>query len=490
MKSILAAAFLLSAATLPGASRMEAGSSGETWKYAVVVSRSANADPSWRAVADALAAKYAKPPFSSCVVVSDPAQAAQQLREAAPRYVAFVARPDEAGAQTVYALHALMKSLDGDPYYDAVWGIVTGPTADAALRVATAQPVHPRAALTTTGIGLRPFDAATTLSDGYAPGSSRDEYARPDCPVAIIEKRGGGAPRSRIVRGDTTAVFVDAWKALDPELLVTSSHASQRNLEMPFSTGNIVPRKGELWSLPGKSLIDYTTGKAAANAASHEASAPLEPPRRNKLWIAAGNCLIGDYADNDAMAAAMIGYGRVVQFVGYVKTTWFGEIGWECLAQFLERRATVAESWYFAGQNLERKLGLMDQTRRDTNLAGRIWDRNATMFWGDPALEASLSETQAQQQAILTARAAGEGVRLTFKALADIEAKADRVEDVHIVHPYGILLPRRGAAYRVDGDTKGIAVMAADDFALVTAWPALKRGDSVDIILHASDGRP
>ena len=171
MKSLLAAAFLLSAATLPGASRMEAGSSGETWKYAVVVSRSANADPSWRAVADALAAKYAKPPFSSCVVVSDPVQAAQQ-------------------------------------------------------------------------------------------------------------------------------------------------------------------------------------------------------------------------------------------------------------------------------------------------------------------------------QAVLTARAAGEGVRLTFKALADIEAKADRVEEVHIVHPYGILLPRRGAAYRVDGDTKGIAVTAADDFALVTAWPALKRGDSVDIILHASDGRP
>ena len=480
----------MAAAALQGASRMEAGPSGETWKYAVVVSMSANADPAWRAVADALAAKYAKAPFSSCVVVSDPAQAALQLREARPRYVAFVARPDEVGERTVYALHAMMKSLDGDPYYDAVWGIVTGPTADSALRVATAQPVHPRSALTTTGVGFGPFDAATTLSDGYAPGSRREDYARPDRPVAIIEKSGGGEARTRIVRGDTTAVFVDAWKALDPELLVTSSHASQRNLEMPFSTGNIVPRRGELWSLPDKRLIDYATGQAAANAASHAAAAPLEPPKRDKLWIAAGNCLIGDYKDNDSMAAAMIGYGRVVQFMGYVKTTWFGEIGWECLAQFLERRATVAESWYFAGQNLERKLGLMDKTKRgDTNLAGRIWDRDATMFWGDPALEANLAEAQARQQAVLTASKTADGVRLTFRALADIEAKEDKVEEVHVVHPYGIILPRCGAAYRVDGDTKGVAVMAADDFALVTAWPAMRKGDSVEILLRAPDLR-
>jgi len=183
--------------------------------YHVVVSCAANADPAWRAVADALAAKYSRAPFASSVVVADPSGARAALRAddaaKAPRYVAFVVKPEEAGAKTVSALHAAMKSLDDDPYYDAVWGIVTGPTAESAMRLALAKPVRPRTALTTTGVDFTPYDSATTISDAYAPGSRREEYALPNRPVAIVEKRPGAPQATRIMRGDTTAEFATAW---------------------------------------------------------------------------------------------------------------------------------------------------------------------------------------------------------------------------------------------------------------------------------------
>lgn len=485
------AIFLFAAAALAAAesfafSRMDAGAGNAPWLYEVAISKAAAADPAWLSVANALAAKYSKPPFRSTIaIISDFKDAARRLGKDSPRYVAFVLKPEEAGAKTVFVLHALMKSLDGDPYYDAVWGIVTGPSANDAMRVAKASPVHPCRALGTTGFDMRPFDAATIVSDGYAPGSKKEDYARPDKPLAVHEKRSAASKaKTRIVRGDTTMEFADAWRTLDPELLVTSAHASQRNLEMPFSAGNIVPRKGKLHTLPDKRLIDYSTGQAKKGSKAHAAGKALAEPKRDKIWIAAGNCLIGDYADNDSMAAAMIGYGRVVQFMGYVKTTWFGEIGWETLAQFMERGATVGEAWYFAGQNLERKLAVMNKNRRDTILAGRIWDRDGTAFWGDPALDARLDENRSKPQAKLSARRTNAGIVLEFTALENIDGREDKVGEVHVVHPFGVILPRAAAPYKVQ-DSKGLGILAADDFALVHSWPAMKAGEKMEVLLAA-----
>lgn len=470
------------------ASKLESDGNTE-WHYAVVASKGVVDDPSWRAVADALVAKYSQQPFKSTLVVSSPLDAADSLRKVSPRYVAFVVKPYEANAGTVRALHAMMKSLDDDPFTDAVWGIVTGPDADSAMRVAVAAPIHPRTLLSTTGVDHAPFDSATTLSDGYAPGCDRAEYRLQDPPVAIFEKRADAPHTERIVRGDTTHEFAAAWNALDPDLLVTSSHASQRNLEMPFSTGNIVARGGAFWSLPNRKLIDYSTGLADASASAATASERLADPARGKIWIAAGNCLIGDYADNETMAAAMLGFGHVVQFMGYVKTTWFGEIGWETLAQFMERGATVGEAWYFAGQNLERKLDLSRNNLTNPQRRGRYWDRDGTVLWGDPALDASMEGSRIRQIARLTAARTRAGIVLTLEALETIPAAEDKVEDVHVVHPFGMILPRAaGGRYEVKSGGETLGIFAADDFVLVTSWPAMKKGKKISATISAAGG--
>lgn len=39
--------------------------------------------------------------------------------------------------------------------------------------------------------------------------------------------------------------WVEKYKEIDPDLLVTSSHATEKNLEMPFTVGNLKPREGD-----------------------------------------------------------------------------------------------------------------------------------------------------------------------------------------------------------------------------------------------------
>ena len=101
--------------------------------YAVVISKATQADPEWDAVAQALVEKH-----EGAVVVhdGDVAGALPRLKELFPRYTCFVARPEEAGKEFIARVHAMTRRLDDDPYTDTSWGVVTGYTPDAALRIA------------------------------------------------------------------------------------------------------------------------------------------------------------------------------------------------------------------------------------------------------------------------------------------------------------------------------------------------------------------
>lgn len=515
MKRIIATVTLLAAAAA-------AADAPPRMKYAIVASPSAP-----NVVVAALAAKYgADPRFEAVIVTAEGGIASgsvkEKLRAAAPRYAAFVTAPEENNFKNVLALRRMMRELDSDPFDDAVWGIVSGPDSESAMRMALSGPMRPRSVLSTTGVSFAPFDAAFTISDGYAKGHKPAEYSRPGKPVAVKEKTADGNAE-RIVRDDTSAEFAKAWERLDPELIVTSAHASQRNLEMPFSTGNIVPSKdGSLRRLPVRaSLIDYATGQAKREAAAvSSAAVPLARPSNDKIWIAAGNCLIGDWLDSRSMVSCAIGYGRVNQFMGYIATTWFGEVGWGTLSQFFNRRATAAEAWYFANENMIRKLAATCPGAREVRpvidsaadyerkmfpaihaalparkftrdemqrVLGRFWDRDATVFYGDPALDARLAPETQDAGLRASAAPAGDGsITITLEASADVEAGFDAADKINPVQPLGLILPRTpsGAPWKVV-DAAGCEVFAADDFAFVTRWPAMAKGEKRAIRLAA-----
>ena len=84
----------------------------------------------WKNVVDAMVRENPRDTVSCMVKDSvDSLETFEALRKHKPRYVAFVIRPDELNDKMIKRLKRMMCQIDSDPYEDAVWGIVTGPTA-------------------------------------------------------------------------------------------------------------------------------------------------------------------------------------------------------------------------------------------------------------------------------------------------------------------------------------------------------------------------
>src|SRR5262245_57552724 len=95
--------------------------------YAVVVTKDTQSKPDWAAVVETLQKKHQ----AEVVVVPEKLEeCAARLKELQPRYVCFVARPEEVSTDTVRALNKLSRAMDDDPFVDYLWGIITGYTAE------------------------------------------------------------------------------------------------------------------------------------------------------------------------------------------------------------------------------------------------------------------------------------------------------------------------------------------------------------------------
>lgn len=354
----------------------------------IVASEATSTNTAWRGVIDALAAKHAdaKVEIAAVPCVTN---ALETLRTARPRYLAFVMRPEELDEPTVRALHVMVRNVDDDPYDDAIWGIVTGPTAHDAKRIASSrEPSAFRAALATTGMDRALVKGPVTILQDHTPPPEAER--------------------------DSTPAFVFGWND-DPDLILTSSHATERNLEMPFSRGE----------------IRVTNGLFVASC-----GLPLREPKREKVWVAAGNCLIGN-PEGNSMVMAALGWGKVNQFFGYTIETWFGEIGWNTWRYFNAYHLSLSHSWYAANQNLVRTLA---QTKPETReRVGKEWDMDGTAFYGDP-----------MQQIVLT-------------PTAGLQPPAWSPDALPLLHVFEPGVERK--PFSTDWE-----VFEADDFALILKW--------------------
>lgn len=433
----------------------------------IVMTALAAAKPEWKGVADALEAKHADEAKVSRVVFDgNVTNVLADLREQSPRYVAFVFEPREVRFKTTLAIKRMMRDIDEDPFEDAIWGIVTGPTAKDAMRIATSRgPAKLETAISTTGVG-----------DGIVPGALAcfsDAYPKGEWRI----KSADGKVEKHSSAGDISGEFKKAWDSIDPDFILTSSHASQKNLEMPFSRGNIVPVDGKFETMPKLTLIDYSTGRAKEGV-DKSGGEPLAEPRSEKVWLAAGNCLIADNLGKpgDNMVMTALGFGKVNQFVGYETTTWFGDIGWNTWSYFGTQRRPLVESHWAAKQWLLKRIGewvtnandfrpncrnaasydriLVDLQRfpfkgvkpmtnqQDAQkFAGMLWDRDATIFYGDPMTDISLAENEGK-----------------------VAASGDNPL------PRPVIFPSK-ARREFRPPSPEWKAFVADDFALLLAWP-------------------
>ncbi len=335
-------------------------------RFAVVATAETLAREAWKAAAEALLAKHADEAAGEIIAVDTLGGVADALKKSRPRYVAFLLRADEFGSKELLALKKTMREIDSDPYDDAIWGIVTGLDAATALRIASSsEPKRIENILATTGVDADIVPGRVcVLSDAFPKG----EWWMKGADGAIVRNS---------ATGSLHGIFADAWRELDPDFLLTSSHATESNLEMPFSHGNIIVKDGAF--------------AGTVKPGSEEGLVRLGAPEREKVWLAAGNCLIANHTNNTDMVMTALSFGKVNQFVGYIKKTWYGFAGWTTWRLFAKAGLPLNLSHYAACQIIAHRLATGDW-EDETDHKGLIWDRDGTVFYGDPMLRVGIGD--------------------------------------------------------------------------------------------------
>lgn len=295
--------------------------------YVVAVSRAVAEDKPWADVAEALRLKH-----SADVVVYElsPCELLDTLRSLNPRYVALVEKPENIGRDYIIDFHHTSRDVDEDIYADFMWGIITGYDAEAAMRMVD-NSTEP----------LLIQDAVATIMELNS-AKWFDNYAWVDDHTKGLwgEKRGrhGEIKRDTVVPEQVLRKFTDLYAEFDPDLIVTAAHATQKNLEMPYSLGNLKPRGGKLYAEDRFTQEEWD----------------LRNSGKRRVYTAVGNCLIGDMNNTkESMAAAWLNGSNAATMIGYVVTTWHGRNGWGALKYWVTNpsRYTLAEAVYINQQD-------------------------------------------------------------------------------------------------------------------------------------------
>ncbi|MCX5653720.1 MAG: hypothetical protein NTY65_03605 [Planctomycetota bacterium] len=443
--------------------------------YAVVVSKRTLDDPQWNKVVKALVEKHR----AELVVYSgDVDESLEPLRKIFPRYAAFVAQPEEAGRTFIVKVHRLTRKLDDDPYTDVLWGVITGYSADNALRiVTTTEPLVVRKAAAGTSIDLNLFDEGVWYSEG-----SRNKH---------FEKKRGGRPEEKTGPEDAAKPLVDVFHDLKPDLFLTSGHATDRDWQIGYPPNE----RGQFRCKDGVLMGVDRSGRQY----------PIQSPNP-KVYLPAGNCLMGLIRDKQSIALAWMGSAGVDQMIGYVVSTWYGRGGWGTRDYLFAEpgRYTLSEAFYFNNQTIVHEL----QTRfpktaavefnqwnidRDPSLMGRLaaslgynkedpglkdnlgllWDRDTVAFYGDPVWEARLASRNLPFSQKLTVT----GNTYTFQI--------DATDDCSPGRPPAMLLPHRVKDIRVLEGQK-FSPLVTDNFIMVMNAGKFEKGKSYKVVFEAN----
>ncbi len=323
--------------------------------YDVLISKATQAKPEWAAVAEALQKKHG--PDSAVISFAEsPAETLGRLRKDRPRFVCVIAEPSSLDRAFVVIMNRITRKIDDDIYGDCLWGIIIGYEAADALRIASDEgPVVLKSGLHTTGCSHETLRKNSVFSDGAA---------------GNVETSAGKEPRVVVTMPDdnegTVFEFAKRWNEDQPDFMVTSSHATQYNLEMPFSRGLLVSYGNRFHVLRKDQLNGFARflGGALFKGKEDEMIAHCEtlgapvlatgkgPP---KVWLGAGNCLLGDARrTRNSMVVTALSAGGFNQLVGYVVPTWYGRMGWGTLKVFTSQGdlLSLAESFFLNNQDM------------------------------------------------------------------------------------------------------------------------------------------
>ena len=442
--------------------------------YVVLVSEDVTTDQEWSVVANRLSAKHSAPIIE---FTASPTELIDTLKVLRPRYVAIVDIPSNIGRDYVINFHLASRTLDEDIYADFFWGIITGYSAEAAIEMVknSTEPLVIKDAVAT----IMELNSAKWF----------DNYAWVDDHTKGLwgTKRG----RNAEIVTDTVAPeqvlrkFTDLYEEFDPDLIVTAAHATQQNLEMPYSLGNLKPRGGRLYA------EDRFTGKEW----------DIEQSGKRRVYAAVGNCLIGDMNNTpNSMAAAWLNGSNAATMLGYVVTTWHGRNGWGALKYWVTNpsRYTLSQATYINQQDLlhqhnawtpqllNTKYEFLDKFYDELNNAAErmgeaiereidfenaqewdmlgFWhDRDVVVYYGDPAWSVMLQSVEGEEDYTITSEIRDTQCIVTITTGANFsleQMRGNKFKQEHVLDlPLSYIFPKRLINPRLaEGQTWDVAL--------------------------------
>jgi len=322
-------------------------------EYVVAADKSVESGE-WRGVVEALVKKHRAKKVRFDGVRGLPG-ILPELRRMRPKYVCFVAKPEVVGRDFVVAASRVLRHIDDDPYGDAIWGIVTGYCARDALNVVRA-PLARKVRSIATSLG-----GAGTL-DAWESGFASDERSADNFWI----KRPRGACTKIHTGGNVAKAYADAFNSMAVDYFMTSGHASERNWQIIYNKND-----GMLEHTDTARLRFVEPG-----GARHELkTASL------KVYLGAGNCLIGHVDSPACMATAWIHTAGVEQFAGYTVPSWYGFMGWGVAWLYSQGRYSLPEARYLENQ---RAIWALAGKPSPIDGKGLLYDRDTFAFYGDP----------------------------------------------------------------------------------------------------------
>ena len=489
MKQIYRVSILLCllVSVMPSFAQKKKGDGNARSEYVVLASQSVQKDAAWMQVVDALKKKHNAEVF---FYEKAPRENLADLQRVRPRYVAIVEKPENLGRDYVIDMHHVSREVDGDIFADFLWGIITGYDAEAAMKMVnnSTEPLLVKDAVAT----IMELNSAKWF-DNYA---WVDDHNR-----GLWGEKKGRDAKIQTAQIDPKTVlkkFTDIYAEYNPDLVVTAAHATERNLEMPYSLGNIMAKDGKLYA---RDHFANTTWD-------------LKESGKRKVYFAVGNCLIGNVNNTkESMAIAWMNSGNAATMIGYVVTTWHGRNGWGGLKYWVTNpgRYTLAEAIYmnqqdFLYQQNEWYPSLIKENYNfdgnEFQIAGQkianaikgqptqdqigFWnDRDVLAYYGDPKWEVRLQEVPGETDFTVTSKVKGKKCIITINTKENFSLermKGDKFKQEHVLDlPFSYFFPTRLNNPRLAAGQDWKA--AVDENFLIIYNPEFKPNSTYEIVL-------
>lgn len=423
-------------------------------EYMIIAQKSTETDPDWQKVIQALQEKHNNAPVYYFHM--SPRETMPIIKRIKPRYVAIVNKPENIGRKDIMDLHRMSRSVDDDIFADYLWGVITGYDAESALKMVnnSTEPLLIKSAV------------ATIMEMNSGKWFDRFAFVDDHTKGLWGEKKEFSQPTSKETIKSTEVLkkFYDIYAEYDPDLVVTAAHATERNLEMPFSLGNLRPKNGKLYA-------DFKDNPQF-----------LKESGKRKVYFAVGNCLIGNVNNTkESMSIAWMNGSNAATMVGYVVTTWHGRNGWGGLKYWVTTpgRYTLAEAIYLNQQDflyqqdqwsprflsveypfgstggfggelksaanvLKEDVGIENPTQ---DQIGFLHDRDVLAYYGDPMWNIRLQEVPGETDFEVSYKISNKKCVVTVKTDKNFSAErmaGDQFKQEHVLDlPFSYFFPER-----------------------------------------------